>query len=249
MPRSLVLLLLLLLGPWPGAAQELRIGMKAAVDGSDPHQSYSPNRNVQLHVYEPLVFQDPHLRPVPGLATAWRAPDAESWEFTLREGVRFHDGTPLTPADVAFSIRRAREATGLRTYAPLVRAVTAVEVVDARTVRIRTRAPAPMLPSALASIGIVSAAAVGEAGEAEFNGGRAAIGTGPYRLSAYRPGDRAERCERTGRRGGAPGPRPACIEPRASRFGQADVGRQSKPYGPGECRLPVRAARRGAGRP
>ncbi len=188
MPRSLILLLLLLLGPSPGAAQELRIGMKAAIDGSDPHQSYSPNRNVQLHVYEPLVFQDPHLRPVPGLATAWRAPDAECWEFTLREGVRFHDGTPLTPADVAFSIRRAREATGLRTYAPLVRAVTAVEVVDARTVRIRTRAPAPMLPSALASIGIVSAAAAGEAGEAEFNGGRAAIGTGPYRWVRFNHG-------------------------------------------------------------
>ncbi len=51
----------------PATAQTLRIGMKAAVDGSDPHQSYSPNRNVQMHVYESLVFQDPNLQPLPGL--------------------------------------------------------------------------------------------------------------------------------------------------------------------------------------
>ncbi|MBK1659086.1 ABC transporter substrate-binding protein [Paracraurococcus ruber] len=186
--RGSALLLAALLLAAPAAAQELRIGMKAAVDGSDPHQSYSPNRNVQLHVYEPLVFQDPQLRPVPGLATAWRPVDETTWEFTLREGVRFHDGTKLTPADVVFSIRRAKDAVGLRTYAPLLRAVTVAEVVDGRTVRLRTRGPAPMLPSGLASVGIVSAAAAVDAGETEFNGGRAAIGTGPYRWVRFSPG-------------------------------------------------------------
>ncbi len=188
MRRSLLALAALVLAA-PAAAQELRIGMKAAVDGSDPHQSYSPNRNVQLHVYEPLVFQDPVLRPIPGLATAWRAVDDTTWEFTLREGVRFHDGTPLTPGDVIFSILRAKAATGLRTYAPQVRDVTTVEALDARTIRIRTRRPVALLPSALASIAIVSAVATGaEASEEAFNGGRAAIGTGPYRWVRFTPG-------------------------------------------------------------
>src|SRR5271168_1492963 len=87
----------------PATAQELRIGMQAAVDGSDPHQSYTPNRNVQLHVYEPLVRQDAQLRPQPALAESWRALDATTWEFRLRSGVTFHDGSPFTAADAIFS--------------------------------------------------------------------------------------------------------------------------------------------------
>jgi peptide/nickel transport system substrate-binding protein len=173
----------------PAGAQTLRIGMKAAVDGSDPHQSYSPNRNVQMHVYESLVHQDGNLRPIPGLAESWRVVDDTTWEFRLREGVTFHDGTPLTPQDVAFSLRRAGAARGLRTYAAQMRAVVGVDVVDARTVRIRTDGPAPLLPNNLASIMIVSAAAVGDAAtEDDFNGGRAAIGTGPYRWVRFNRG-------------------------------------------------------------
>lgn len=164
------------------AAQNLRIGMKAASDGSDPHQSYSPNRNIQMHVYESLVFQDQNLWPTPGLAEAWRTIDDETWEFRLKEGVKFHDGTPLTATDIAFSLRRAAAARGLRTYSAQLRSVLDVQEIDSRTIRIKTRGPAPLLPNNLASIMIVSAAAVGaDATEDDFNGGRAAIGTGPYR--------------------------------------------------------------------
>src|SRR5688572_15729978 len=91
------------------AAQELRIGMKAQVDSADPHQLFTPNRNVQLHVYEPLAWQDERLHPQPRLATAWRVLDPLTWEFTLREGVTFQDGSPLAAEDVIFSIRRAQE--------------------------------------------------------------------------------------------------------------------------------------------
>ena len=55
-----------------------------AVDGSDPHQSYSPNRNVQMQVYESLTFQNENLLPVPGLAETWRVVDDNTWEFRLR---------------------------------------------------------------------------------------------------------------------------------------------------------------------
>jgi peptide/nickel transport system substrate-binding protein len=187
--RLLALLAALGLGALPSSAQTLRIGMKAAIDGSDPHQSYSPNRNVQMHVYESLVFQDETMHPVPGLAEAWRVVDDDTWEFRLREGVTFHDGSPLTPDDIAFSLKRAADAKGLRTYSAQMRSVRGVEAVDARTIRIRTNGPAPLLASNLASIMIVSAAAVGaNATEEDFNGGRAAIGTGPYRWMRYTPG-------------------------------------------------------------
>ena len=183
--RTLLLALCLAL---PAAAQDLRIGMKAAIDGSDPHQSYSPNRNVQLHVYEPLVFQDAVQRPIPGLAESWVLVEPDLWEFTLRAGVAFHDGTPLTPADVIFSLVRARDIRGLRTYGPALRGIEAMEVVDERRLRIRTKGPVPLLPAYLTGIAVVSAAAAVDAGETEFNGGRAAIGTGPYRWVRFTPG-------------------------------------------------------------
>ena len=186
--KRLLLALLVALAV-PAQAQTLRIGMKAAVDGSDPHQSYSPNRNVQMHVYESLVNQDQYLQPVPGLAESWRVIDDTTWEFRLREGVVFHDGTPLTAADIAFSLRRAADARGLRTYSAQLRSFASVEEVDARTVRIRTRGPAPLLHVNLTTIMIVSAAAVGaNATEEDFNGGRAAVGTGPYRWVRFTPG-------------------------------------------------------------
>jgi peptide/nickel transport system substrate-binding protein len=172
----------------PLAAQDLRIGFKAQVDSADPHQNYTPNRNVQLHVWEPMVFQDEFMRPVPGAASAWRAVDPLTWEFTLRENLRFHDGTPVTAEDVVFSLRRAREITGIRTFIAQTRAVASAEARDPRTVVIRTHTPTPLLPNQMAVIAIVSARAAEGATEADFNGGRAAIGSGPYRWVRFSPG-------------------------------------------------------------
>ncbi len=82
--------------------------MKAAVDSADPHLLFTPNRNVQQHVFEPLIFQDAHLKPLPGLAESWRPINPTTWEFKLRRNVTFHDGTPFTARDVAFSIKRGQ---------------------------------------------------------------------------------------------------------------------------------------------
>lgn len=183
----LLFLALLAAAPCAVPAQELRIAMKGAVDGADPHQSYSPNRNVQLHVYETLLTQDEHLRPHPLLAVSWRAVDPLTWEFTLRAGVRFHDGSLLTPGDVAFSIMRAKAATGIRTYAANVRNVASVEATGERTLVVRTTVPTPLQPEFMVSVAIVSAKAAAEATNADWNGGRAAVGTGPYKWVLWTP--------------------------------------------------------------
>jgi peptide/nickel transport system substrate-binding protein len=172
----------------PVAAQELRIGMKAAVDSADPHLTYTPNRNVGLHVFETLTDLDPTLRPIRNLAHSWRAIDPLTWEFKLVEGARFHDGTPFTSEDAAFSIRRVQNVQGARTYASAVRNVIGIETPDAATLMLRMRAPTPMQPHHIASVGMVSAHAAVDAAEADFNGGRAAIGTGPYRWVRWTPG-------------------------------------------------------------
>ena len=183
-----ILVVALCLTAAPAHTEELRIAMKGEVDNADPHQSYTPNRMVQLHVYETLLTQDEQLRPHPGLALSWRAIDPVTWEFTLRPGVHFHDGSPLTPADVAFSIMRAKAATGVRTYASAVRNVVSVEPTGPQTLLIHTRQPTPLQPAYLVSVAIVSAKAAAGATPADWNGGRAAIGTGPYRWIKWRQG-------------------------------------------------------------
>lgn len=172
------------------AAKDLVIAMKAAVDNADPHQLFTPNRNVDLQVYEPLIYQDRYLKPQPWLATSWTSTDPTTWEFKLRENVSFADGNPFTADDVVFSLKRGLAIDGLRTYRGYLKDITSVEAKDAHTVIIKTRVPTSLLPWNLTSIGMISAKAAKDATDADFNGGRAAVGTGPYRWVKWTPGDR-----------------------------------------------------------
>lgn len=82
--------------------------------GTDPGALDPYSRNVTTtlmflaNIYEPLVRHDKTLRLEPGLATAWSQPTPDVWRFTLREGVRFHDGSPFGVDDVLFSYERVR---------------------------------------------------------------------------------------------------------------------------------------------
>jgi peptide/nickel transport system substrate-binding protein len=175
--------------PLRGArAQDLRIGVRAALDTADPASSYSPNRNITLQIFEPLLLQDATLKPVAGLAVAWRMRDPTTWEFTLREGVTFHDGSPLKAEDIAHTIARNMATDTPQTYKSDLREVTSVEAEGPRTVIIRTRSASPQLPFSLATFGIVSARATEGATPDDFRGGKAAIGTGPYRWGHWTPG-------------------------------------------------------------
>ena len=185
MIRAILAVALLLAAP--AAAQTLRIGFKAAVDGADPHQTFTPNRNVQLHVWETLTTQDLMLRVQPLLAQSWRSRDPLTWEFQLRTDARFSDGTPFTAEDAVFSIRRAQAAQGPRTYAASVRNIIAVEAEGPHLLVVRTSVPTPLQPDLLANIAMVSARAAVDAQDADFNGGRAAIGTAPYRWVRWTP--------------------------------------------------------------
>ena len=91
----------------PAHGAELRIGLAADVTSMDPHfLGIAPNINMAWHVFDALTHVDEDARLIPGLAVSWRAVDATTWEFRLRRGVRFHDGTELTAEDVVFSIER-----------------------------------------------------------------------------------------------------------------------------------------------
>src|SRR6185369_27495 len=76
--------------------REVSIGLQAAITSIDPHyHNLSPNNSLLLNIYEPLINRDPDGRLVPALAVSWKAIDDLTWEFRLRRGVKFHDGSPF----------------------------------------------------------------------------------------------------------------------------------------------------------
>ena len=173
-------------------AADLRIGLASEPDSIDPHfHDYGGNLALSLQIFEPLIRMDVNGTLMPGLATDWQATDDHSWTFHLRPGVTFQNGQPLTPEDVAFTVRRAANVPGSpASFGPYVRTITDVAIPDAHTLVMHTRGPAPLLPNFLANIGIVSHLVGEGATTADYNSGKVAIGTGPYRLIAWRRADR-----------------------------------------------------------
>lgn len=186
MLRQIAALLLVALS---ATGQELRVGLQAGPTTLDPQWNLAiANVSALRNVYDPLVGRDAALQPQPGLAESWRPDGDTAWEFRLREGVTFHDGSPFSAEDVRFTLSRLPGLAGNPApYTPLVAGVREVQVVDPRTVRIVTAAPDPLLPANLASVFILSAAQ-GARPTALFDSGEAAIGTGPFRVSNWRNG-------------------------------------------------------------
>ncbi|RPJ48418.1 MAG: ABC transporter substrate-binding protein [Betaproteobacteria bacterium] len=176
------------------AAAALRIGLSGEVTSLDPHfLAAQPNLTVARHVFESLTDIDPQTKLIPGLAERWRAIDATTWEFNLRRGVKFHDGSAFTAEDAAHSIRRPLAIKGSPGgFASYVRAVASTTVVDAHTLRVKTKYPYGALPEELNSILIVSKKHAQHAGPEDFDAGRAMVGTGPYKFVRYQRGDRLE---------------------------------------------------------
>lgn len=175
-------------------AQTLRMGVGAQITSTDPHfHNISPNNAFASMVFDNLVETDDRARPVPGLAESWRPVGEDVWEFRLRRGVRFHNGSDFTAEDVAFTLERiptvVNSPGSFRTY---TQAITGVEIVDPYTIRFRTNGPAPVLPNDIAMVPMLDRQTHQGATTEDFNAGRATIGTGPYRMTMHRPGDRIE---------------------------------------------------------
>jgi len=178
----------------PVAAQTLTIGVRAGPDSIDPHFTAAGTQAEALkHVFDTLTWSGNGLEVQPRLAESWRAVDASTWEFKLRRGVKFHDGSDFTAEDVKFSIERIPMVSGPNPTTIYVRRVKMVQVVDPYTVRVQTDGPAPTLPYDFIRLFIVSSkAAAGltrDTANAAFNSGKAAVGTGPYKFVSWTPKD------------------------------------------------------------
>ncbi|HEX8665502.1 MAG TPA: ABC transporter substrate-binding protein [Beijerinckiaceae bacterium] len=174
------------------AAQTLTIGVRAGPESIDPHYTATGTHAEALkHVFDTLVWSGDKLQLEPGLATAWKVVDPTIWEFKLREGVKFHDGSDFTAEDVKASIERIPVVSGPNPTMIYVRRVKEVKVVDPHTVHVVTDGPAPTLPNDFIRVFITSAKATAgltkETANAAFNSGKAAVGTGPFKFVSWTP--------------------------------------------------------------
>jgi peptide/nickel transport system substrate-binding protein len=163
------------------------IGLQAAITSIDPHyHNLSPNNSMLLHIFEPLIMRDPNQKLVPGLATSWKAVDDLTWEFKLRKNVKWHDGSPFTAEDVVFTLNRVPNVPNTpSSFATFTKPIVNVKVVDPHTIVFKTETPHVLLPSDLASVLIVSKLHGEKAATTDYNSGKAAIGTGPYKFGEY----------------------------------------------------------------
>ncbi len=165
------------------------------VNSLDP---YARNETFLLaflqNIYEPLVRRDKQSKLEPGLAVKWGQASPTTWFFDLRQGVKFHDGTPLTADDVVFSLNRANgRGSNMLTY---FATVEKIRKVNDHRVEVDTNVPDPLLASKWAVIYIMSkvwaekhnAQTVGDLTKNEENfATRNAMGTGPFKVKSREP--------------------------------------------------------------
>ena len=123
----------------------------------DPHsQNETFNNGINNLVYEYLVNRDRQIfsKHVPALAVSWTNTSPLTWVFKLRQGVKFHDGTPFTADDVVFSFNRARESTvTFRLYSTQS---GIAKKIDDYTVEFTTPVPNPVMLDTVINIMIMS---------------------------------------------------------------------------------------------
>src|SRR5439155_2706220 len=138
----------------PADKRNLTVVASADISKLDPHMSTSVNDiTVSFQIFDNLTTRDPDLKLIPQLATEWKTVNDTTWEFKLRPGVKFHNGDPLTSADVKFSIERTYDPEAKTLVATVFTTVDKIETPDDLTVRFITKKPDPLLPARLGFYG------------------------------------------------------------------------------------------------
>ena len=161
-------------------------------------QNNALQNGIHAAVYETLVYYNSKTFKVePVLATAWKQMSPTQMRFTLRQGVKFHDGTPFTADDAVFSIERGMSKTS--NFQVYTNGIDRVVKVDANTIDIFTKDPNPVLLNQLTELRMMSKAWAEKNNSVapkdiktqdENFAHRNAMGTGPYKLKSWQPDQR-----------------------------------------------------------
>jgi peptide/nickel transport system substrate-binding protein len=168
-------------------AADLRIGVSGETTSLYPNWFVTTaNQQIASHIFDNLVEMNASSIPQPGLAESWSTVDDHTWEFKLRHGVKFTDGTPFTADQVIGTFDHAKTIEGVGAAAgPYLRGKTYTKIDD-YTIRMSTALPAPLLPNEMTVLYIYPRPLPVE----QFNSGAAVIGTGPYKLREWVKGNR-----------------------------------------------------------
>ena len=172
--------------PVQAQTQSVRVGIDVDAGTLDPRlaRDTSAYRAIDL-LYDGLVRLSPDLKPEPNLAQSWQNPDPKTWVFKLRDGVTFHDGSPLTADDVVFTFQTLLKPELNAPLRSLFTPIAKVEAPDPKTVVFTLSTPyAPLLT--YLEMGIVSKKAV----EGGADIGLKPVGTGPMKLQRWDRGSR-----------------------------------------------------------
>lgn len=169
-------------GSSPGV---LRVSMPSGVTSLDPQkQGDIPSMSVASNLFDTLTTRDANNKLVGGIATSWQSVDPTTWRFTIRQGVKFHNGEPCDAAAVAFSINRLVNPA---TKSPIVelKYVQSAKVVDPQTVDFVLSAPDPIIPEKVSLFGgvVVPPNYLAQQGDAGFAANP--VGTGPFKFQSY----------------------------------------------------------------
>jgi len=180
------------------SATTLRWASQGDPQTADPYSQNEGLTNMFAQsVHDTLVMRDNTLKLVPGLATSWQQINPTTWRFTLRKGVKFHDGTPFTADDIVFSYERASHPNSqLRQYSI---PVGKPRKVDDYTVEFVQDKPNPITLEHATLIYVMSKAWAAKnkverpldfKGKEETHASRNANGTGAWILVTREPGIR-----------------------------------------------------------
>jgi len=188
-----IVALLLMVTALPSTAQT-----PAAVDQnslvilhSNEPRSFNPivdivksSLTITNNVVEPLVGIDDKFEPVPGLATSWQRVAPTTWEFTLRKGVKFHNGEPFDAAAAAASIITTRDMPGVLQgfFKPVIKDATAK---SPDVLVVTTTVPSGVVPAMMTFQYVLPPKYFSEDPK-RF--GTAPIGTGPFKFQTWEPG-------------------------------------------------------------
>ena len=148
--------------------------------------------NSQLeHIYDRLLDRDAKtLQPKPMLATAWKVVNDTTWEFTLRQGVKFHNGEPFTAQSVKATMEYLKDPAHKTHYAAYWKQIKDVQIVDDYTIRFITDGPWPSLidRASLTDFLVMPAKALKEQGVQAL--AQKPIGTGPFKFVEWKRDER-----------------------------------------------------------
>jgi peptide/nickel transport system substrate-binding protein len=179
-------------------ASTLRWAGRGDIGTMDPHSfNEGLTDNIAGHIYEQLARRNRQQQIEPALAERWTVVNDTTWRFTMRAGVKFADGSPLSAADAVFSIERAQQASSQQAY--FARQMGKPTQIDERTFELKLEKPNPLLLEHQLNVRIMSAAWCKASGVArvpdftkkeEGHSTRNAMGTGPFVLEGFEPGIR-----------------------------------------------------------